>query len=107
MSKKRGVYRMRHIETKRRDNEARKGDDLAFYHDPEKPTGWVSLKGKQQPPENRIRQEYIAVETIDPETQRELVRAVSGGSHKLDRYHAARIIVAQAIERGLIRESDA
>ena len=106
MSKKRGVYRMRHIETKRRDNEARKGDDLDFYRDPEKPTGWVSLKGKQQPPENRIRQEYIAVETIDPETQRELVRAVSGGSHKLDRYHAARIIVAQAIERGLIREGD-
>jgi hypothetical protein len=97
---------MRHIETKRRDNEARKGDDLAFYREPER-TGWVSLKGKQHAPENRIRQEYIAVENIDPETQRELVRAVSGGSHKLDRYHAARIIVAQAIERGLIRESDA
>jgi hypothetical protein len=97
---------MRHIETKRRDNEARKGDDLAFYREPER-TGWVSLKGKQHSPENRIRQEYIAVENIDPETQRELVRAVSGGSHKLDRYHAARIIVAQAIERGLIRESDA
>jgi hypothetical protein len=103
MSKKRGVYRSRKLETKRRDNDRRR--ESAVYYEEEKKT-WVSLKGKQRPPTEIIRPRYVSLESIDPETEQELTRAVAGGSHRLDRYQAARIIVAQAIERGLITASE-
>jgi hypothetical protein len=103
MSKKRGAYRSRKLETKLRDNERRR--ESAIYYEEEKKT-WVSLKGKQRPPTEILRTRYVAIDAIDAETQQELTRAVGGGSHRLDRYQAARIIVAQAIERGLITAAD-
>jgi hypothetical protein len=103
MSKKRGAYRSRKLETKLRDNDRRR--ESAIYCEEEKKT-WVSLKGKQRPPTEILRTRYVALDTIDAETQQELTRAVGGGSHRLDRYQAARIVVAIAIERGLITASE-
>ena len=102
MSKKRGVYRSRRVETKKRDNDRRR--ESGIYHEEEKKV-WVSLKGKQVPPPLKIRPRYLTPTYIDPETKTELERAVSGDSLMLDRYQASRIIVADAIERRLIREA--
>ena len=103
MSKKRGVYRSRKLETKRRDNDARKGDDLAFYRDPER-TGWVSIRGKQGDALPPCRRLYIKTEDIDPETEAELGNAIEGKSERFDKYAAARMIVAVAMAKGIIRE---
>jgi hypothetical protein len=102
MSKKRGSYRSRRTETKKRADDRRR--ESGIYHEEEKKV-WVSLKGKQVPPPLKIRPRYLTPTYIDPETKTELERAVSGDSLMLDRYQAARIIAADAIERRLIREA--
>jgi hypothetical protein len=101
MSKKRGAYRSRKLQTKKRDDERRR--ESAIYHDDEKP-GWVSIKGRQGDPVPPCRRLYIKTEDIDPETEAELGNALSGQSEKFDKYAAARMIVAQAMAKGIIRE---
>lgn len=102
MNKKRGVYRSRRTETKKRSDDRRR--ESGIYYEEEKKV-WVSLKGKQVPPPLKIRPRYLTPTDIDQETKTELERAVSGDSLMLDRYQASRIIVADAIERRLIREA--
>jgi hypothetical protein len=101
MSKKRGAYRSRKVETKKRDDQRRRESDI--YHD-EDAKKWVSLKGRQSPPVLPNRRLYIKPEDIDPETEAELGKAIHGKSDKFDRYAAARMIVAQAMAKGLIKE---
>lgn len=103
MSKKRGSYRSRRTETKKRSDDRRR--ESAIYYEEEK-TVWVSLKGKQSPPPLKIRPRYLTPTDVDPESKAELMRAVSGESLLLDRYKAARIIIADAIERGLAKQAD-
>lgn len=103
MSKKRGSYRSRRTETKKREDDRRR--ESAIYHEEEKKV-WVSLKGKQSPPPVRIRPRYLTPTSVDPECKEELMRAVSGGSLRLCRYEAARLIIADAIERGIARSAD-
>ena len=103
MSKKRGSYRSRRTETKKRADDRRR--ESGIYHEEEKKV-WVSLKGKQVPPPLKIRARYLTPTDIDPETKTELARAVSGDSLLLDRYQASRIIIADAIERGLAKTAD-
>lgn len=100
---RRGAYRSRRLETKKRDDDRRR--ESTIYHDEEK-KNWTSLKGKQAPPSDRKRTVYIAVEEVDKETEGELERAIGGDSQRVDRYQAARIVVAQAIEKGLIKAND-
>jgi len=103
MSKKRGAYRSRHLETKRRDDERRKSDGLAFYRGDDPPK-WISIKGKQGDPVTPCRRRYIKTEDIDPETEKELGNAIEGKSERFDRYAAARMIVAVAMAKGIISE---
>ena len=103
MSEKRGVYRSRRTETKKRSDDRRR--ESAIYHEEEKKV-WVSLKETQVPPPLKIRPRYLTPTYIDPETKSELIRAVSGGSLMIDRYQAARMIIADAIERGLAKAAD-
>jgi hypothetical protein len=103
MSKKRGVYRSRRTETKKRADDRRR--ESGIYYEEEKKV-WVSLKGKQVPPPLKIRPRYLTPTDIDPETKKELERAVSGSSLMIDRYEASRIIIADAIERGLAKAAD-
>jgi hypothetical protein len=103
MSEKRGSYRSRRTETKKRADERRR--ESGIYHEEEKKF-WVSLKGKQVPPPLKIRPRYLTPTDIDPETKTELERAVSGNSLLLDRYEASRIIIADAIEQGLAKTAD-
>lgn len=103
MSKQRGVYRSRRTETKKRSDDRRR--ESGIYYEEEKKV-WVSLKGKQVPPALKIRPRYLTPTDIDPETKTELVRAVSGDSLMIDRYQAARMIIADAIERGLAKAAD-
>lgn len=103
MSKKRGAYRSRKIETKKRDDERRRESGI-YYEDETKK--WVSLKGREfkaVPPNRRL---YIKTEDIDPDTEAELGEAIEGKSDKFDRYAAARMIVAQAMSKGLIKEGN-
>ena len=102
MSKKRGAYRSRKLETKKRNDERRRESGIYFEDDTKK---WVSLKGREckaVPPNRRL---YIKTEDIDPETEEELGMAIEGKSDKFDKYAAARMIVAQAMVKGLIKES--
>jgi hypothetical protein len=101
MSKKRGAYRSRKLQTKKRDDERRR--ESAIYHDDGK-HGWVSIKGRDQKPVPPARRLYIKTEDIDPETEAELGNAIEGKSEKFDKYAAARMIVAVAMSKGLIRE---
>ena len=103
MSEKRGVYRNRRTETKKRSDDRRR--QSAIYHEEEKKV-WVSLKGKQVPPPLKIRPRYLTPTYIDAETKSELIRAVSGDSLLIDRYEASRMIIADAIERGLAKAAD-
>ncbi len=103
MSKKRGVYRSRRTETKKRSDDRRR--ESAIYYEEEK-TVWVSLKGKQTPPPLKIRPRYLTPNDVDPESKAELIRAVGGESLRLCRYEAARIIIADAIERGIVKSAD-
>jgi hypothetical protein len=101
MSKKRGAYRSRKLQTKKRDDERRR--ESAIYNEDQKP-GWVSIKGKQRDPAPPTRRLYIKTEDIDPETEEELGNALSGESNRYDKYAAARMIVAVAMAKGIIRE---
>jgi len=103
MSKKRGAYRSRKLETKKRNDERRR--ESGIYHDDERKK-WVSLKGREYKHVIPNRLLYIKTEDIDPETEAELGKAIEGKSDKFDRYAAARMIVAQAMAKGLIRESE-
>jgi hypothetical protein len=103
MSKKRGSYRSRRTETKKRADDRRR--ESGIYHEEDKKV-WVSLKGKQVPPPLKIRPRYLTPTDIDPETKTELDRAVIGASLMIDRYEASRIIIADAIERGLAKAAD-
>jgi hypothetical protein len=103
MSKKRGVYRSRRTETKKRADD-RRGESAIYYEEEKKV--WVSLKGKQVPPPLKIRPRYLTPTDIDSGTKTELARAVSGSSLMIDRYEASRIIIADAIERGLAKTAD-
>ena len=103
MSKKRGPYRSRKLQTKKRDDERRR--ESAIYHDDDKP-GWVSIKGRQGDPVPPCRRIYIKTEDIDPETEAELGNAIEGKSEKFDRYAAARMLVAVAMSKGLIQEGE-
>jgi len=103
MSKKRGAYRSRKIETKKRDNERRRESGI-YYDDESK--NWVSLKGREYkpvPPNHRL---YIKTEDIDPETEAELGKAIEGKSDIYDKYAAARMLVAQALSKNLIKYGD-
>jgi len=103
MSKKRGAYRSRKVETKKRDDQRRRESGI-YYEDETKK--WVSLKGREfkaVPPNRRL---YIKTEDIDPDTEAELGMAIEGKSDKFDKYAAARMIVAQAMSKGLIKEGN-
>jgi hypothetical protein len=105
MSKKRGAYRSRKLQTKKRDDERRRESSgtEAFWSFAEKKI-WVSIKGREQKPVPPVRRLYIKTEDIDPETEAELGNAIEGKSEKFDKYAAARMIVAVAMSKGLIRE---
>ena len=66
---------------------------------------WVSLKSKQLAPSFNRRLRYVAIEEVT-ETDKELERAISGDSQRVDKYQAARIAVAKGIEQGLIKAND-
>jgi hypothetical protein len=100
MSKKRGAYRSRKLETKKRDDRRRR--ESAIYNDDEK-AGWVSLKGQDRPC-GKPRSRYIKSYEIDQETELELGKAIEGKSDRFEKYAAARMLVAQAMLKGLIRE---
>jgi hypothetical protein len=102
MNKKRGAYRSRKVETKKRDDQRRK--ESSIYHDDDAKK-WVSLKGREYKPVPQKRRLYIKTEDIDPDTEAELGMAIEGKSDKFDRYAAARMLVAQAMEKGLIKEN--
>jgi len=87
------------METKKRDDERRRESGI-YYEDGEKK--WVSLKGRQPLPTSKIRPRYVIIEDVDRDTESELERAVDGRSQRLDRYQAARIIAAKAIEQGIL-----
>lgn len=101
MSKKRGAYRSRKMETKKRDDERRRESGI-YYEDGVK--RWVSLKGREFKPVPMNRRRYIKTEDIDPETESDLADAIEGKSEKYDKYAAARMIVAQAMSKGVIKE---
>jgi len=101
MSKQRGAYRSRKVETKKRDDQRRR--ESGIYHD-EDTKKWVSLKGREYKPVVPNRRLYIKTEDIDPETEAELGMAIEGKSDNFDRYAAARMIVAQGMAKGLIKE---
>jgi hypothetical protein len=66
----------------------------------------VSLKNREYKAVMPKRRLYIKTEDIDPETEAELGMAIEGKSDKFDKYAAARMLVAQAMVKGLIRESE-
>ena len=103
MSKQRGAYRSRKVETKKRDDQRRR--ESSIYHD-EDTKKWVSIKGREFKPVPPNRRLYIKTEDIDPDTEAELGEAIEGKSDKFDRYAAARMLVAQAMAKGLIKEAD-
>jgi len=92
------------METKKRDDERRRESGI-YYEDGEKK--WVSLKGREFKPVPTNRRLYIKTEDIDPETECELGNALSGQSPKFDKYAAARMLVAQAMSKGIIKEGNA
>jgi hypothetical protein len=75
-----------------------------MYYEPESKQ-WISLKSKQLAPSFNRRLRYVAVEEVT-ESDKELARAISGESQRIEKYQAARIVVAQAIEKGLIKAND-
>jgi hypothetical protein len=91
------------METKKRDDERRRESGI-YYEDGVKK--WVSIKGREHKPVPTNRRLYIKTEDIDPETEAELGNALSGDSDKFDKYAAARMIVAQAMSKGIISEGD-
>lgn len=103
MNKKRGTYRSRKLETKKRNDERRRESSIYFEDDTKK---WVSFKGREYKHVTPNRRLYIKTEDIDPETEAELAMAIEGKSDKFDRYAAARMLVAQAMAKGLIKEGD-
>jgi hypothetical protein len=103
MNKKRGVYRSRKLETKKRNDERRRESSIYYEDDTKK---WVSLKGREYKHVSPNRRLYIKTEDIDPETEAELGEAIEGKSEKFDKYAAARMIVAQAMSKGLIKEGN-
>jgi len=102
MNKKRGAYRSRKLETKKRNDERRRESGIYYEDDTKK---WVSLKGREYKYVTPNRRLYIKTEDIDPETETELGMAIEGKSDKFDKYAAARMLVAQAMEKGLIKEN--
>lgn len=91
------------METKKRDDERRRESGI-YYEDGVKK--WVSLKGREHKPFPTNRRIYIKTEDIDPETEAELGKAIEGKSDKFDKYAAARMLVAQAMEKGLVKEGE-
>jgi hypothetical protein len=102
MNKKRGAYRSRKLETKKRNDERRRESGIYYEDDTKK---WLSLKGREYKSVTPNRRLYIKTEDIDPETEAELGMAIEGKSDKFDKYAAARMLVAQAMEKGLIKEN--
>lgn len=103
MNKNRGAYRSRKLETKKRNDERRRESGIYYEDDTKK---WVSLKGREYKHVIPNRRLYIKTEDIDPETEAELGRAIEGKSDKFDKYAASRMLVAQAMAKGLIKEGD-
>jgi len=103
MSKRRGAYRSRKRETKKRDDERRRESGI-YYEDGVRK--WVSIKNRKEITIQPNRRLYIKTEDIDPETEAELGNAIEGKSKRFDRYAAARMIVAQAMAKGIIIEGD-
>lgn len=91
------------METKKRDDERRRESGIYYEEGVKK---WVSLRGKERKPVPTNRRIYIKTEDIDPETEMELGIALDGVSDKFDKYAAARMIVAQAMSKGLITEGE-
>ena len=89
------------METKKRDDERRRESGI-YYEDGVKK--WVSLKGREFKPCPTNRRLYLKTEDIDPETEAELGNALDGQSAKFDKYAAARMLVAQAMAKGIIKE---
>ena len=91
------------METKKRDDERRRESGIYYEEGVKK---WVSMKGRERKPVPTNRRLYIKTEDIDPETEAELGKAIEGKSDRFDKYAAARMIVAQAMSKGLIKEGE-
>ena len=98
---KRGAYHRRATEVKTHYANERR-DCNRYSESGEIQRKWVSLAGAQTSPEPKL---INIIELPSPEqVRREIVIGITRGAIQLDAKFQARIIVADAIARGLIKE---
>lgn len=100
---KRGAYHRRTTEVKVHYANERK-DHHQHFESGEVRKEWVSLAGKQQEPKPNL----INIVIIPPPEQvrREMVIAITRGSIQLDPKFQAKIITADAIARGVLKQNE-
>jgi hypothetical protein len=102
MSKNRGAYHRRVTEVKTHAANERR-DQCRYSESVETEKTWVSLKGKQTVPEPK---DQITQLPSPEEVRKDMMIGITRGSIQLGMKFQARIITADAIARGVLKQSD-